>query len=169
VRHLILIAAFLALSHQAHATVSLSGTYVPGPTPAIWLDLHTDRPFQDVAVLDVLLQGFSGELALVGVTPFFVADLSLGSAEFPGYYFDPPGTTLDGLLLRWAFSAPPSGAGSFSFAAASAVTLWDDRETVVPFGPLSATVPIPEPSTWTLLAAGLAAFGVLARRRAVAR
>lgn len=157
----------LALATAANGTVLLSGTYLPEATPTIRLDLRTDAPFADVAVLDVFLYPFSDELTLLDVTPFFHPDRTIGSPTFPEYQFrGPQYPTLDGTLLRWTFAAPAAASGAYDFSVRGLVTFRD--ETTVSFGPVNAAVAIPEPSTWALLLAGLAALVPLKRRRGAA-
>jgi hypothetical protein len=160
-------AALLAVATVANAAVSLTTSYAPGVNPELRLDLQTDTPFANVAVLDLFLHDFSDELVLVGVTPSFVPRRVLGSGDpaFPGYSFQgPPYPTLDGLLVRWSFEAPASG-GPFDFTVSGLVTFGD--ETTVRFAAVGSAAPIPEPSTWVLFATGGLAALVMVRRRRI--
>lgn len=160
----VLAGAVLAVATPGQASVALTATYVLDAAPKIHLELRTDAPFTDVAVLDVFLHAFSDDLLLEGVMPFFVPDSSFGDARFPGYGFDGPAyPTLQGPLLRWTFGAPPADAGAFDFAVSGLVTLGD--ESTVAFGPVRTAVAVPEPSTSALLLAGLAALVAVTRRR----
>lgn len=155
--------ALLAFATAAKGTVVLTGTYLLDPTPAIRLDLRTDAPFADVAVLDVFLHTFSDELLLLDVTPFFHPDRTIGSPTFPEYQFrGPQYPTLEGTLLRWTFEVPAGASRAFDFSVLGMVTFRD--ETTASFGPVNAAVAIPEPSTWALLLAGLVALAPLRRR-----
>jgi hypothetical protein len=158
-------AALLAAATVANAAVSLTASYAPGANLELRLDLQTDTPFANVAVLDLFLHDFSDQLVLVGVTPFFAPERVLGDHAFPGYIFrGPPYPTLDGLLVRWTFEAPASG-GPFDFAVSGLVTFGD--ETIENFAAFGSAAPIPEPSTWALLTAGGLAALVLVRRRRI--
>jgi len=162
----------------------------PQATPSDYsLVLVLKRSFADVLGISALIEPSWVDAAHVGdvvktVSPSsaFSGALFTGTPDNPAYelaYFDENGLVLGGVtasaaspvtVFTWGLhiASPPAGS---TIGAKVNVEMLDPAtfESTLLSGTQVLAVPVPEPSTWMLFAAGLVAVGGLARRRLARR
>jgi hypothetical protein len=132
--------------------------------------------------LSVIIIGGNNGSGLAGTTDLTIAAAASGAVQFQFSYssaddptFDEAGYLLDGVYTRLAggFGDPATGTANFAVLAGHIfgfrVATFDNQFepgvfTISDFTAPAATSGVPEPATWTLGFAAIAAFGFVRRR-----
>jgi len=135
--------------------------------------------------LSVVLTGGNNGSGLAGTTDLVTQALASGTVHFQFSYFtldDPPfdeaGFLLDGVYTQLAGTSGDAGVGNFAVVAGHTfgfrvATMDNTFEpgvfTISAFSAPAPTSGVPEPATWPLGLAAMAAFGIARRRMSATR